>query len=162
MNLSKIEVIVITGFTSLAVLLFGSWLLKYHMETYIIFSAIGICFIWVLLVVFHNIYRTRSSLAVKSNNNTVDETRDAVFKIPLPECLKGEDVIKYYNLSRDLLRQYVRDSLPIYPAGDRVLDLGDECLPLSEAELAFEEENEDYSNYRFKKKDIEKYIKGST
>ena len=162
MNLSKIEIIVITGFISLAVLLFGSWLLKYHMETYIIFSAIGICFIGVLLVVCHNIYRTRSSLAVNSHNNTVDETRDAIFKIPLSECLKGEDAIKYFNLSRDLLRQYVRNGLPIYPPGDRVLDLGDEVLPLSEAELAFEEENEDYSNYRFKKTDIEKYIKDNT
>jgi hypothetical protein len=162
MDLSKIEVIVITSFISLTVLLFGSWLLKYCMEIHIIFSAIGLCFIGALLIVWHNIYRTRSSLAVSGNNNAVEETKDTVFKIPLPECLKGEDAIKYYNLSRDLLRQYVRNGLPIYPPGDRVLDLGDEVLPLSEEELAFEEENEDYSNYRFKKADIEKYIKDNT
>ena len=51
MNLSKIEVIVIAGIISLAVLLFGSWFLKYHMETRIVFSAIGLCFIGVLLIV---------------------------------------------------------------------------------------------------------------
>lgn len=162
MNLSKIEVIIIAGFISLVVLLFGSWLLKYYMETHIIFSAIGLCFIGVLFVVWHNIYRTRSSLALSGNNNAIEKTKDAFFKIPLPEYLKGEDAIRYYNLSHDLLRQYVRNGLPIYPTGDRVLDLGDEVLPLSEEELAFEEENEDYSNYRFKKEDIENFIKNTT
>lgn len=86
-------------------------------------------------------------------------TKDNGSKLHLPKWLTGEDVMKYYNLSHDLLMQYVRNGLPVYPSGNDVLILGDEVPPLSEEDLAFEIENEDYSTYRFKKSDIEKFIK---
>ena len=59
MHLSKLEVIFIGAFLSLAVLLFGSWLLKWHMEDRIIFSAIGFCLVCVLLIILNSIVRTR-------------------------------------------------------------------------------------------------------
>ena len=80
-------------------------------------------------------------------------------KLVLPDWLTGDDVMRYYNLSHDLLMQYVRNGLNVYPAGNDVLIHGDEVPPLSEESLGFEIENEDYSLYRFKKPDIEKYIK---
>ncbi|MBU4286832.1 MAG: hypothetical protein KKI12_01505 [Proteobacteria bacterium] len=71
MNLSKIEVIAITGCMSLIVLLFGSWFLKYYMETITVFSGIGICFIGVLLIVWQNICRTRFVSKVDGKNHTI-------------------------------------------------------------------------------------------
>lgn len=78
---------------------------------------------------------------------------------PLPDWPTGEDAMRYYNLSHDILMQYVRKGLPVYPAGDEVLIFGDEVPPMEEGELAFEVENGDYSKYRFKKTEIEKFIK---
>jgi|GEM_PF-4757231 len=81
---------------------------------------------------------------------------------PFANWLTGEDVVKYYDLSQDLLMQFVRNGLPVYPAGNDVLTFGNEVPPLNEEELAFEIDNEDYSKYRFKKEDIEKHIKQNT
>jgi len=58
-KLSKLEVIFIGAFLSLVVLLFGSWFLRWHMSDYAIFSAIGLCFIGILLIVWHGIYEAR-------------------------------------------------------------------------------------------------------
>lgn len=59
MHLSKLEVIFIGAFLSLSVLLFGSWLLKWHMEDRIIFLAIGFCLVCVFLIILNSIGRTR-------------------------------------------------------------------------------------------------------
>ena len=80
-------------------------------------------------------------------------------KINLPKWLTGEDVMRYYNLSSDILMQYVRKGLPVYPAGEDVIFLNEEVPPLNEEALAFEIDNNDYSNYRFKRPDVERFIK---
>ncbi len=80
-------------------------------------------------------------------------------KVVLPKWLKGEDVMRYYDLSHDLLMQYVRKGLKVYPAGEDVLFFDDEVPALGEDELAFEANNDDYSNYRFKKQDVEDFIR---
>jgi hypothetical protein len=80
-------------------------------------------------------------------------------KINLPKWLTGEDVMRYYNLSSDLLMQYVQKGLPVYPAGEDVIFFDEEVPPLNEEELAFQIDNNDYSSYRFKRPDIEKFIK---
>jgi hypothetical protein len=74
-------------------------------------------------------------------------------KFPISDWLTGEDLMRYYDLSHDQLMQHIRNGLNVYPAGNDVLVIGDEVPPLKEDELAFEIENEDYSNYRFKKSD---------
>jgi len=62
-------------------------------------------------------------------------------------------IIKFVaNIKRNLLF-YGR------PGSPRVLFFDEEVPPLNEAELAFEIDNKDYGNYRFRKFDIEKYIK---
>ena len=83
--------------------------------------------------------------------------RIEISKPPIPDWLTGRDTMRYYDLSHDLLMQYVRNGLSVYPSGTDVLIHGDEVPPLKEDELAFEVENEDYSNYRFKRADIEKF-----
>lgn len=72
MNLSKIEVILITSFISLAILLFGSWFLKYYMNTLTIFSAIDICFIGALMVMLQNLWtiRHKSERHVRNKSST--------------------------------------------------------------------------------------------
>jgi predicted transcriptional regulator len=89
----------------------------------------------------------------------INKSKKENLTINLPKWLTGEDVMRYYNLSSDLLMQYVRKGLPVYPAGEDVIFLDEEVPPLNEEALAFEIDNNDYSNYRFKRPDIERFIK---
>jgi predicted transcriptional regulator len=90
----------------------------------------------------------------------IKKSRTDDSKLNLPKWLTGEDVMRYYNLSSDLLMQYVRKGLPVYPAGEDVIFFDEEVPPLNEEDLAFEIDNNHYSNYRFRKLDIERFIKG--
>ena len=129
------------------------------METYNIFSAIGLCFIGALLIVWHNIYRMRSLSKVAGNNSATEESKNSNSEVPLPDWLTGEDIIRYYDLSHDLLMQYVRNGLPVYPSGTDVLYHGDYVPPLKEDDLVFEVLDDDYSTFRFKKADIQEFMK---
>ena len=78
---------------------------------------------------------------------------------PLADWLTGEDLMKYFKISQDQLRQLILKGLKVYPRGDDVLYHGDEVPPLSEEDLVFEITDDGYSAYRFKKADMEKLIK---
>lgn len=73
------------------------------------------------------------------------------------QWLTGVDVMKYYNISHDMLIQHVQKGLPVYPKGRDVLTLGDMVPTLKEEDFAFEVLNEDFRDYRFNSSDIEKH-----
>ena len=116
MNLSKIEVIVITGFISLAILLFGSWFLKYYMKTLTVFSAIGLCFIGALLVMLQNFWTIRHkserrdqnkpSIDLKSTNYQDDQASTSI----IAEIENYETAINVLLAINTLGNNYQEDS----------------------------------------------------
>jgi hypothetical protein len=74
-------------------------------------------------------------------------------KFPLSDWLIGSDLMKYYDISHNQLSQYVYKGLKVYPSGDEV-------PPLTEEELGFKMAYKDYSDFYFKKQDIEKLLRG--
>lgn len=173
MKLTKIEAIVIAGFVSLIVLLFGSWLLEYYMNTYTIFSAIGLCFLGVLLIVWHNIWKTRSSLQAAGIKKPEVETQATpttapVSTFPKIMWLTGKEIMKKYDLSAIELYQHIHKGLNIYPKDFETIMLGNEAQPLTDHDISFEvdydishsEEMYDYlKGYHFKVREVEEYLK---
>ncbi|MBU3953967.1 MAG: hypothetical protein KJ658_17670, partial [Proteobacteria bacterium] len=67
--LTKIDTLIITALFGLIILLFGSWFIEvYNLDTYNIFSAIGICFVFVFIVLLNNIYRVRNATSASPRN----------------------------------------------------------------------------------------------
>lgn len=116
MNLSKIEVILITSFISLAILLFGSWFLKYYMKTLTVFSAIGLCFIGALLVMLQNFWTIRHkserrdqnkpSIDLKSTNYQDDQASTSI----IAEIENYETAINVLLAINTLGNNYQEDS----------------------------------------------------
>ena len=116
MNLSKIEVIVITGFISLAILLFGAWFLKYYMKTLTVFSAISLCFIGALIVMLQNFWATRHksgrrdqnkpSIGLKTTNSQNDQASTSI----IAEIKNDKTAINVLLAIKTLEDSYQEDS----------------------------------------------------
>lgn len=107
MNLSKIEVIVITGCVSLIVLLFGSWFLIHYRETSTIFSGIGICFIAIMLIVLQNICRTRFVSKVDGKNHNIIINNPDLFPDLNETALKKQIAVKAQECPNNHLIEHI-------------------------------------------------------
>ena len=164
MKLSKLKVIFIGAFLSLVVLLFGSWLLRWHMDDYAIFSAIGFCFIGILLIVWHGIYQAR----LEKQRESQIKADTAKEKISLPKWIRSEEIITIFNVTYFQLKQHIFNGLPAYKTDIPVQFIDDKVQPMNEHDinftLAYDDDRlkEDIKGLLFKQEDVLKFIKNPT
>ena len=121
------------------------------MSDYAIFSAIGLCFIGILLIIWHSIYETRV------NNKT-----------PLPKWIRSEEVTTILNGTYFQLKQHILNGLPAYKTSSPVQFIDDKIQPMDEYDinftLAYDDDRlkEDIKDLLFKRKDVLKLIKTAT
>jgi len=79
----------------------------------------------------------------------------------LPDWLAGDDVMAQCKISLDMLIEYVRNGLPVYPAGILHDVTRDEAPPRDDIEwlLSSPDPADEFGSLCFKKSDIEKYVR---
>jgi len=144
MKISKIKGLFIGAFLSLIVLLFGSWLIRWRMDTYTTFTGIGLCFIGILIIIWHSLC----------------EARKEGFK--LPDWLTGSDVMKQFDIGLNILIEHVRDGLPAYPAEILHDATRDEAPPTDDVEWLLSSPNlaNEFGSLCFKTAEVERFIAG--
>jgi len=112
------------------------------------------------------VYRVFKSIAqikrdfseLKKSSKITNEKQNYTFH--LPNWLTGSDLIKTFEISEDQLKQHVLDGLPAYDVDDSVYWGAAVKGPLNiETEFAWFEDR--MLKLRFKKTDIEKYIRAN-
>ena len=131
------------------------------MSDYKIFSAIGLCFIGILLILWHNIYQSRLEKQKESQAKN-DITKK---EISLPKWIRSEEILTIFNITYFQLKQYIFNGLPVYETDKPVQFIDDTIQPMNEYDinfrLAYDDERlkKDIKGLFFKQEDALKFIK---
>jgi len=88
-------------------------------EEVFMFSAIGFATALILAILLHSAYEARKAALMS------------------PQWLTGADIVGQFNISYDILIQYIRNGLPAYPHDTDIHFVGDEALPISPEDTDF-------------------------
>ncbi|MBC8460497.1 MAG: hypothetical protein H8D67_21140 [Deltaproteobacteria bacterium] len=119
MKISKIKTIFMGALLGLNVTLFSAWLIGEDMDKHLILLAIGLSTALILAILLHSAYEARKAVSMS------------------PQWLTGADIVEQFNISYDMLIQYIRNGIPAYPHDTDIHFVGNEALPISTEDTDF-------------------------